>query len=189
MGSGFKAILRSLETFISLTMALYWFLIALMSVGVIGAVIPGIPGTSLILVAILIWGGVQGFGAVGVPLVVALVILALSIGIDFLATVWGAQRAGASKWGQWGAIIGLIVGFLGLLPALPIGGPLLGIFLGPFLGALIGEFLYRKDLRLAAKAALGVVVSSLIGNLIQGVLALVAVVIFIWRTWPVGLSV
>jgi hypothetical protein len=30
----------------------------------------------------------------------------------------------------------------------------------------------------------GVVVGSLIGNLIEGLLAFVAVVIFVWSTWP-----
>lgn len=34
---------------------LYWLLVALMVVGVIGSIVPGIPGTSLILVAIIIW--------------------------------------------------------------------------------------------------------------------------------------
>jgi len=169
-------------------MALYWFVLALMGIGVIGAVIPGIPGISLVLIAVLLWGAVTGFAGVGIPLTVTLVVLALSIAVDFLATAVGAKRAGASTWGQWGAIIGLLLGFFGLLPALPFGGPLLGIFMGPLLGALIGELLYRRDLRLAARAALGVVVSSLIGNLIQGILALAAVVVFVWRTWPGGVG-
>lgn len=169
-------------------MVLYWFVLALMGVGVVGAVVPGIPGIGLVLVGVLIWGIATGFAGVGIPLVVTLIVLALSIGVDFLATIVGAKRAGASAWGQWGAIIGLILGFFGLLPALPFGGPLLGIFLGPLLGALIGELLYRQDLRLAAKAALGIVVSSLIGNLLQGILALGAVLVFVWRTWPLAMG-
>ncbi len=80
---------------------LYWLLVALMVVGIIGAVVPGIPGTSLILIAIIIWGVVQGsLSSVSVPLVVAIGVLALSVGIDFLASYWGAKRAGASIWGQ-----------------------------------------------------------------------------------------
>jgi uncharacterized protein YqgC (DUF456 family) len=167
-------------------MALYWLLVALMLVGVVGAVIPGIPGTSLILVAILIWGAVTGFNVVSIPLAIAIVVLLLSIGIDLLATYWGAKRAGASHWGQVGAIVGLLLGFLGLLPALPVGGPLLGLILGALLGAMIGEFLYQRDIRLAAKAALGVIVGSLIGNVIQGILALGVVIVFLITTWPAG---
>lgn len=169
-------------------MALYWLLVALMFVGVVGAVIPGIPGTSLILVAILIWGAVTGFSTVGIPLAIAIVVLLLSIGIDLLATYWGAKRAGASHWGQVGAIVGLLLGFLGFLPALPLGGPLLGLILGALLGAMVGEFLYRRDIRLAAKAALGVIVGSLIGNVIQGILALGIVIVFLVTTWPIEAS-
>ncbi|HEY9668340.1 MAG TPA: DUF456 domain-containing protein [Coleofasciculaceae cyanobacterium] len=173
---------------------LYWVLIAVMLVGVVGAVVPGIPGPSLILGAILVWTVVQvaqGFGSVSwLPLIAIFTILILSAGVEFLATYWGARRAGASKWGQIGAIVGLVLGFFGLLPAALIGGPLLGILIGPLLGAIVGEFLYRRDLALGArlqqsvKAGVGVVVGSLIGNLIEGLLAIAAVVIFITSTWP-----
>jgi hypothetical protein len=164
---------------------LYWLLVALMVVGIIGAVVPGIPGTSLILVAIAIWGVVQGsFGSIAAPLIVTLVVLALSVGIDLLATFWGAKRAGASKWGQIGALVGLLLGIFGLLPALPFGGPLLGILLGPLLGAIIGEYLYQRQLKRALKAGIGIVVGSLVGNLIQGLLAIVAVGFFLYATLP-----
>lgn len=166
-------------------LTLYWLLVALMVVGIIGAVVPGIPGTSLILVAIVIWGAVQGsFSSVSVPLLVAIAVLVCGIGIDFLASYWGAKQAGASKWGQIGAIVGLFFGIFGLLPALPVGGPLLGILLGPLLGAIVGEYLYQRDLNLAFKAGVGIVVGSLVGNLIQGVLAIAVVGVFLFTTWP-----
>ena len=168
---------------------LYWLLVALMVVGVIGAVVPGIPGTSLILIAILVWGLVQGFGSVSVALPVTILVLLLSVGIDFLASYWGAKQAGASLWGQIGAFVGLVVGFMGFLPTLPFGGPLLGILLGPLLGAIVGEYLYRRDLKLAFKAGVGIVVGSLIGNLIQGLLAIAAVVVFLLTTWPPGAGI
>ncbi len=161
-----------------------------MLVGIVGAVVPGIPGPSLILGAILVWGIVQGFSNITWPLVAIFVILILSSGVEFLASYWGAKQAGASKWGQIGAIVGLVFGFFGLLPAWLIGGPLLGILIGPLLGAIIGEFLYRRELELgqrakqSVKAGVGVVVGSLIGNLIEGLLAIVAVVIFVLSTWP-----
>ena len=165
-------------------LALYWSLVAVMVVGIVGAVVPAIPGTSLILVAILIWGAVQGsFNSIGLPLIVAISVLILGIGIDLLATYLGAKRGGASKWGQIGAIVGLVVGILGLLPALPVGGPLLGILIGPLLGAIIGEYLFQHDFKLALKAGIGIVVGSLIENLIQGVLAIAVVGVFLYSTW------
>jgi uncharacterized protein len=178
---------------------LYWVLIAVMLVGVVGAVVPGIPGPSLILGAILVWVIAQvSQGAANInwlPIIAIFAILILSAGVELLATYWGAKRAGASKWGQIGAIVGLVLGFFGLLPAWLIGGPLLGILIGPLLGAIIGEFLYRRELPLqertqqSVKAGVGVVVGSLIGNLIEGLLALVAVVIFVVSTWPPGAGV
>lgn len=170
---------------------LYWLLIVLMIVGVIGAIVPGIPGSSLILLAVVIWGAIDGF-TTGVywALAVSLIVFSLSIGIDYLAAYLGAKRAGASNWGQIGAIIGLVVATLGLLPALPFGGPLLGIILGPLLGAAIGEYLYRKELetslrlRQSFKAAIGIIVGSVVGRLIQGILAIAAVIVFLWQTLP-----
>lgn len=164
---------------------LYWLLLALMVVGIIGAVVPAIPGASLILIAIVTWGFISGsFAAIKIPLIVTIVVLLLSVGIDFLASYLGARKAGASKWGQIGAIVGLVVGFLGLLPALPFGGPLLGMLLGPLLGAIIGEYIYGRDFNLAIKAGIGIVVGTVVGNLIQGLLAIAAVVVFVVTTWP-----
>lgn len=173
------------------TTTLYWILLALMAVGVIGAVVPVIPGPSLILGSILVWIVVQGAGNISwLPFIAIFVILILSAGVQVLAGYWGAKQAGASKWGQIGALIGLGLGFFGLLPALPVGGPLIGILFGPLLGAFIGEFLYRKELpfgeraNLAFKAGIGIVLGSLVGNLIEGLLALLAVIIFVVTTWP-----
>ncbi len=166
---------------------LYWSLVALMVVGIVGAVVPGIPGTSLIVAGIVIWGAVNGFSSVGIALGVAIVVFLFSIGIDFLATYWGAKKAGASNWGQIGSIVGFIFGVLGFLPTIPIGGPIgliVGILIGPLVGAIVGEFLYRKDITIAIKAGVGIVVGSLIGNLIQGVLALLTVGIFLFTTFP-----
>jgi len=164
--------------------ALYWILVTVMVVGIIGAIMPGIPGVSLIVAAIVIWGVIHGFTGLSLPLGVAIAVLLCSIGIDFLATYWGAKQAGASHWGQIGAIVGLLLGVFGLLPALPLGGPLLGLLLGPLLGAIVGEFLYRKNFKLAIRAGIGIVVGSLIGNLIQMLLAIATVIIFLLTTWP-----
>ncbi|MUG97050.1 DUF456 family protein [Scytonema sp. UIC 10036] len=163
---------------------IYILIVALMLVGIAGAVIPALPGASLILIGIIIWGFVSGsFAAIKIPLIVTVIVLLLSIGIDFLASYIGAQQAGASKWGQIGAIVGFLLGFFGLLPALPVGGPLLGMLLGPLLGAIIGEYLYRREWLVAIKAGIGIVVGTILGNLIQGLLAIGAVVTFLVTTW------
>ncbi|MCU0525310.1 MAG: DUF456 family protein [Elainella sp. Prado103] len=163
---------------------LYGLLVVVMIVGVIGAVVPSLPGVILILAAILIWGAVNGFAGLGIPLLVTIGVLAVNTGVELLATYLGAKQAGASAWGQIGAIVGLLLGVFGLLPALPIGGPLLGLLIGPLLGAIIGEYLYRRDLKLAIRAGFGIIIGTLIGSLIQGLLAAVALAVFLLTTWP-----
>ncbi|NJN24241.1 MAG: DUF456 family protein [Acaryochloridaceae cyanobacterium RL_2_7] len=170
-------------------MSLYWLITAVMGLGVIGAFLPGIPGMTIILAAVIGWGLLQGFDSVAIALVVTIGIWVLSFGIDFLATLWGMKKTGASKWGQIGAIAGMVAGFLGLLPTIPIGGPLgplIGIFLGPLIGAFIGEYLYCRQLKKASKAALGVLLSTLVGNMIQGFLAIAAMAIFLFTTLPLA---
>ena len=170
---------------------LYWVLVATMVVGAVGAFLPGIPGAILILIAVVVWGAVQGFSGVALALGAAVLVLLLNFGIEFLASYWGAKQVGASKWGQIGSIVGLLLGVFGLLPALPVGGPIVGILLGPLSGAIVGEFLYRRELELAERAKLslqagaGIVVGSLVGKLIQGLLAIAVVAVFIFTTWPV----
>jgi hypothetical protein len=166
--------------------ALYWVLVAVMVVGVVGAIVPGIPGISLILASVVIWGAVKGFSTVTVALTVAILVFLASLGIDFLASYWGAKKAGASNWGQIGSFIGFLLGILGFLPTIPISGPIgviVGMLFGPLAGAIVGEFLYRRDLKLAIKAGIGIVVGSLLGNLFQGILAIATVTVFLITTF------
>jgi hypothetical protein len=169
---------------------LYWLLVLVMFIGVIGAVVPALPGVTLVLGAIVIWGFVVGFQGLTLALGVAIAALLLSIAIDYLAGVMGAQRAGASRWGQIGAVIGMFLGLFGLLPFLPTGIPLLGLLVGTVLGAFTGEFLHRGNLTFfrriqqSAKVGFAIVVGTLVGNLLQGILALIAVIVFLVTTWP-----
>ncbi len=177
---------------------IYWLLVIAMLIGVVGAFIPAIPGPSLIVGAVVIAGSMYGWPSVTVPLIVSLIVLALCFAIEYLAGVLGGQKAGASHWGQIGSMIGLGLGFFGLLPALPVGGPLIGIFFGPFIGAVVGELLYlqreKKDLefvdrlRKSLKAGIGIVVGSVVGLAMQGLLSLSALVVFLFNTigygWP-----
>jgi hypothetical protein len=48
----------------------------------------------------------------------------------------------------------------------------------------VGEFLYQRQLWPAVKAGIGITVGTVVGNLIQGILAISAVVVFLLTTWP-----
>jgi uncharacterized protein YqgC (DUF456 family) len=82
-----------------------------------------------------------GFAAGWPVLALASLMLVLGWGADALGLVFGAARMQATRWAYIGSGLGLLVGLLGLLPALPVGGPLLGVLVGPLLGAAIGELL------------------------------------------------
>ena len=62
------------------------------------------------------------------------------------------------------------------------------------LGAFVGEMLHRRDLALPARVKLGaqvsmaIVVSSLLGNIIAGVLSIIATVVFLVATWTTVMS-
>ena len=170
---------------------LYWILVGIMALGALGELIPGMPGASLILGAIVIWSLATGFAGIGWSIVAVFAILILSSAVEFFASYWGAKQFGASRWGRFGAIAGLVLGFFGLLPALPLGGPILGVLVGPFIGAFVGEYLSRKPVdgqsktQIALRASFGTVVGSVVGNLIDGMLAVLAVIVFVLTTWPV----
>lgn len=168
---------------------IYWILVAIMFIGAIGEFIPGFPGTGLIVISILVWAIATKFAGISWLVGLVFTLLVLSGLIEFLAASWGAKEFGASKWGQMGALVGLVLGILGLLPATALGGPILGILFGPFIGAFIGEFLYRNRLefnarvRASLKASVGTVVGSVLGNLIDGMLAVIAVIVFVLTTF------
>ncbi|HEY9762021.1 MAG TPA: DUF456 family protein [Trichocoleus sp.] len=169
---------------------LYWVLLLVMLAGVVGAFVPALPGIILIVAAVVIWGLVKGFAGLWVALGVAIAAFLLGIAIDYLSGIIGAQRVGASNWAQVGAMVGMFLGVFGLLPALPVGGPLLGLIFGTVSGAFVGEFLHRRNLQLpqrvqqSFKVGIAIVVGNLVGTLLQGLLAIVAMLVFVVTTWP-----
>jgi uncharacterized protein len=180
---------------VTTTTLIYVALLLTTLVGVVGAVVPVMPGPSLILGASIIAGFLYHWDDVTVTVVVSSVVFVMCFAIEQLSGIWGAQKAGASHWGQIGSIVGLFLGFFGLLPALPLGGPLVGMFFGPFIGAVVGELLYPRQVpmgdrfRISFKAGVGIVLGSVIGLVLQGLLALVAAIVFAATTWHLGFGV
>ncbi|HVU09538.1 MAG TPA: DUF456 domain-containing protein [Verrucomicrobiae bacterium] len=126
-----------------------------MLAGLIGSIVPGLPGTPLILVAAI--GHRLYFGAAGVSNLVLIVLIALTIAslvFDFLASVLGAKKFGSTWRGAVGAVIGGIVGIFFALP---------GIILGPFLGAMLFEMLGDREFKAAARAGLGATLGLILG--------------------------
>ena len=130
-------------------------------VGLVGCVVPVIPGPPISYAGLLLAWAVRGWSteALGWVTVLVLGIAVVVVTIyDTLAPVLGAKRYGASKAGLWGSVIGMVVGVLGFLPV----GPL-GMLVGAFAGAWVGETLAGKVGADALKAAWGVFVGTVMG--------------------------
>ena len=175
--------------------------LVVMFVGLLGSVLPALPGVTLIFISALVYAFSTGFEVVG-GWVVALIGLfaVLAFVADFVGTSYGARRFGASNWGTAGGAIGGIVGALAGLLFLGIGS-LFGLILGSVAGVFLGEYLKRRreggrspeedgprvrpvraggdDWRRTGRAAGGVFVGYLIAAVAQGVLGLASIVVFI----------
>ena len=137
-------------------MELFWWLltIVLFAIGLIGTVVPILPGTTIILAAAIIHRLVLGAEkSIGWKTIVVLVLLTLlSYAFDFLGSYFGAKYFGATKWGAFGAILGALIGlFFGII----------GLFVGPVIGAIAGEIIAGKRMIDAGRAGWG----SLLGNI------------------------
>ena len=101
--------------------------------GLIGCVVPVLPGVPLSYVGLLLLHWTERVQFSWQFLVIWAVITIVIQVLDFVIPAWGTKKFGGSKWGAWGTTIGLLVGLFM--------GPL-GIVAGPFVGAVVGELLY-----------------------------------------------
>jgi len=143
-----------------------------MALGLIGTVIPILPGTTIILAAAVIHRVVLGADrSLGWSALVAMLLLTLlTYAIDAAAGYLGAKRFGATKWGLIGCAAGALAGiFFGLL----------GLFVGPVIGAIAGEVIGGKKIVKAGRAGWGTFLGSLGGLIAKLFIGLIMIVIFL----------
>jgi hypothetical protein len=110
--------------------------------------------------------------------------------IELVATVVGAKKGGASRRGMWGALIGGIVGAIGLqgvLPFLPIFGALVGAIIGTFVGAVIGEISGEQPqtIKGSVKPAIGATIGRVVAAMSKvGIALVVWIVLCVAAFWP-----
>ena len=155
-------------------MELFWWLftIVLFAVGVIGTIAPILPGTTIILAAAIIHRLMLGADkSISWKTIIVLVLLTLlSYVFDFLGSYFGAKYFGATKWGAFGAVIGMLVGlFFGIV----------GLFAGPVIGAVVGEFIAGKRMIGAGRAGWGSLLGNLGAMIGKLIIALVMITIFL----------
>ena len=135
----------------------------LVALGVLGTVLPVLPGILFVFGGLFLAAWAQDFARVGwVGLTVIGMLGALAFLADFIASILGAKRVGASPRALVGAALG---GFVGVFFGLP------GILIGPFAGAVLGELWARGGLKQATRVGFGTWLGLLVAAVAKLVIA------------------
>ena len=141
-----------------------------MLIGLVGSIVPVLPGPPLILIAALgHWLWFQEHSASGPVLIFLVVLTIVSLLLDYLAGMYGAKWFGATWRGVLGAFVGAIVGLFFNLP---------GIILGPFLGALVFELMGGHEFPKASRAGLGAILGVFAGVIARCIISGVMILVF-----------
>ena len=154
-----------------MTVLLWTLGVALVIVGVIGIVMPAIPGHLLILAGLVLAAWADGFERVGIPILVVIGVIAVaSYAVDFAAAALGAKRLGASTRAMTGAALGTVLGLFFGVP---------GLILGPFVGAVLGELTTNRDWKQAGKAGVAAWIGFAIGTAVKVGMAFAMIGLFV----------
>lgn len=149
----------------------FWLVIIVMTLGVLGTFLPLLPGAPLIFLAALGYGFYEGFKQVTLwSLVVLFILMILTFIVEYLAGVIGAQKYGATKLGMWGTFIGGVLGiFVGII----------GLIIGPIVGAVAGELAAGRKPVEAFRVGLGTIFGLAGGAVIKFIIALSMFILFL----------
>ncbi len=151
--------------------AVLWiFAVILVIVGLVGIVLPALPGTMLILAGLVLAAWADDFARVGPAMLVLIGVIGVaSYGVDFVAAALGAKHMGASKRAMVGAGLGTLLGlFFGFA----------GVIIGPLLGAVIGELTQHRDWKRVGRAGLAAWIGFAIGTAVKVAMAFVMLGLF-----------
>jgi uncharacterized protein YqgC (DUF456 family) len=131
-------------------------------VGLLGSVVPIIPGPPLSYLGLLLlqWSGYGVFDSAF--LTVWLVITAAVTIIDYFLPAWLTKKFGGSRLAVIGSVAGLVIGMVFFPPY--------GIIIGPFFGALAGEVIHNKknsndySINKSLKVAFGAFLAFIVGT-------------------------
>ena len=133
-------------------------------IGVLGSLLPILPGPPISYAGVLLLHFTQYAQYSTRFLILFAILTAVVAVLDYVIPIWGTKKFGGSKYGTWGATIGVVVGiFMG-----PV-----GMIVGPFIGAVVGEMIYGKKSNEAFRAGLGSFIGFITGTLMKIVLSVI----------------
>jgi len=169
------------ETLTPLVMGLAY---ALMLLGLIGAILPVLPGSLLIWVGVLVWAWADGFSRIGWPTLLALGGIVLLTWVnDRLLSALATRKAGASWKTIAAALVGGLIGGLVLTGVAPVVGTLAGAALGAFAGIVLAEMAQQRPLRQALHFGVGYCLGALAAAFLNLILCLLMLAISIWQAF------
>ena len=138
--------------------AILWKIIAvlLVIIGMVGTILPALPGVALVFAGLVLFAWVDGFATVSIFPTLAILggLTAVAYILDFIAASFGTKRMGATPRAFWGAAIGAVAGAF-FFPW--------GLLLGPFLGAVVGELSAGRQATEAGRAGMGAWLGLVLG--------------------------
>lgn len=147
----------------------------LVAVGLLGAVLPLLPGIPLIFLGIWLIAGVDHYRHLGAGWLVGVAAVGtVGVLLDLLAGALGAKRVGASPRAVWGTLIGTLIGLFFGLP---------GLLLGPFLGALAGELSVGQTMERSARVGIAAWMGLIFGTVAKLVASVVMVSMLALAWW------
>ncbi|GAB6152762.1 DUF456 domain-containing protein [Desulfosporosinus burensis] len=148
--------------------------IILFVAGLLGTILPVLPGAILIYGGMLLYGFMTKFATLDANFyLLQALVLVLVFSVDFLASAAGTRRFNGSKQAAWGAIIGTILGLIFFGP--------LGIIIGPFLGAVVAELVRGIEINQAIRVGFGTLVGILGGTILKLSAEILMIVYFFMR--------
>lgn len=150
----------------------------LVAIGIVGCVVPIIPGVVLAYAGFLCCSFCS-FSTIPTSAVWVFLLLTVAVSAaDYFLPAYMTRLFGGTKAGMRGATAGLIVGI--------VFGNVLGAIAGPFIGAVIGELIHDgSDMSRALKVGFGSFLSFIVGTGMKLGLA-TAMLVRVWGDiWPV----
>ncbi len=134
-----------------------------------------LPGTWLIVASAAGYAWSEEWARTSLTLLGILFGIALlGEGIEILASVVAARRAGGSRKAAWGGMLGGILGmiFLSFMIPIPIVGTMIGVLVGCFSGAALVEVYVRRDMSHGTKVGFFAAMGFVFGSVAKVVVAL-----------------